>query len=92
MYSLAQTMTPSACQGLPSLQRKGPSRGPKGRSNFQAGAPRLQRTLTLRLGSDVSSTATAALPLPFMEISLSLMSNMGDTLDLIRSSVEEEVG
>jgi hypothetical protein len=31
--------------------------------------------------------ATAALPLPFMELSVSVV----DTLDLLRSSVEEEV-
>ncbi|WIA33343.1 hypothetical protein OEZ86_006480 [Tetradesmus obliquus] len=38
-------------------------------------------------GSSSSSTVMAALPLPFMELSVSVM----DTLDLLRSSVEEEI-
>uniref|UniRef100_A0A383WHL5 Uncharacterized protein n=1 Tax=Tetradesmus obliquus TaxID=3088 RepID=A0A383WHL5_TETOB len=37
--------------------------------------------------SSSSSTVMAALPLPFMELSVSVM----DTLDLLRSSVEEEI-
>jgi hypothetical protein len=74
-----QTLAGKAAVGLPSLTLK-----PRVRAKqVPAAMPRLQRTWTLR-----SSPGTAAaLPFPFMEISVSVL----DTIDLMRSSLEEEV-
>lgn len=84
MHSLAGKVVAGGVLGLPSLSRKKPRR-------TSSGPPRLRRTWTLTSGTAdgaTSSTAMAALPIPFMEVSVSVL----DTLDVLRSSIEEEVG
>lgn len=79
-----QTVRTKTCLGLPSLSVPRGPRTQKGScSRF---GPQLQRCWTLR-SKGPSTTTVAALPLPFLEISVSVL----DTLDLVRSSVEEEV-
>lgn len=80
-----KTVRTKTCLGLPSLNvPRGPRAQQKG-SCSRVG-PQLQRCWTLR-SKGPSTTTVAALPLPFLEISVSVL----DTLDLVRSSVEEEV-
>lgn len=76
MQHAVQTKT---CLGLPSLQgkRKAPSLLPR--------LPVLTRTFSLLSG--VPGGVCGALPLPFLEINVSVL----DTLDVMRSSIEEEV-